>query len=105
MRMEDMGIVSGDDHITEPGPVFDNQLSGEAYATAPKLKARPNGVNYWDYQGKHVQSVALNAVTGRVREEYGMEPTALSQLRKGCWDVDARIGAMNVNGVAGPLNF
>jgi predicted TIM-barrel fold metal-dependent hydrolase len=34
-----------------------------------------------------------------------MEPTALSQLRKGCWNVDARIDDMNANGVLGSLCF
>ena len=34
-----------------------------------------------------------------------MEPTALSQLRKGCYDVHARIDDMNVNGVLGSLCF
>jgi len=42
---------------------------------------------------------------GRVPEEYGMEPTALEQLRKGVYDVNARIGDMNVNGIAASLNF
>jgi predicted TIM-barrel fold metal-dependent hydrolase len=105
MQMNDMVLISVDDHITEPGTVFDNQLSGEAYATAPKFGTRPNGVNFWSYQGKELQNVALNAVTGRVREEYGFEPTNLNQLRKGCWDVDARVGDMNVNGIAASLNF
>ena len=105
MKMEDMVIISVDDHITEPGTVFDNQLSGQDYATAPKLKTRANGVNYWEYQGKQLQNVALNSVTGRVREEYGMEPTNLNQLRPGCYDVDARIGDMDVNGIAAGLNF
>lgn len=105
MKMDDMVIISVDDHITEPGNMFDNQLSGEAYATAPKLKVKQNGTNYWEYQGRKLQSVALNAVTGRVREEYGMEPTHLDQLRKGCWDVDARVGDMDVNGIASSLNF
>jgi predicted TIM-barrel fold metal-dependent hydrolase len=105
VKMNDMVIVSVDDHITEPGTVFDNQLTGEALASAPKLKVKQNGSNYWEYQGRKVQSVALNAVTGRVREEYGMEPTSLDQLRKGCWDVDARVDDMNVNGVAASLNF
>ena len=43
MKMEDMVLVSVDDHITEPGTVFDNQLSGEDYATAPKLKVKKAG--------------------------------------------------------------
>jgi hypothetical protein len=51
-----------------------------------------------------MQSVALNAVTGRVHEEYGMKPTSLDQLRKGCHDVHARVGDMDANGTASSLN-
>ena len=50
-------------------------------------------------------SCAMNAVTGRPREEYGMEPSALDQLRPGCYDANARIGDMDVNGIAASLNF
>ncbi len=105
MNMNDMVIISVDDHITEPGNVFDNHLSGEAYATAPKLRTTAKGANYWEYQGKKIPSVGLNAVVGRPKEEYGMEPTSFSQLRKGCYDVDARVDDMNVNGIAASLNF
>ena len=105
MQMNDMVLISVDDHITEPPTVFDNQLSGKDYETAPKMKMAKDGANFWEYQGKRMRNVALNSVTGRVKEEYGFEPTHLDQLRKGCWDVDARIGDMNVNGIAGSLNF
>jgi predicted TIM-barrel fold metal-dependent hydrolase len=105
MKMEDMVLISVDDHITEPADVFVNQLSGEALATAPTLRERENGANYWDYQGMQIGSVALNAVVGRPREEYGFEPTNLNQLRKGCYDVHARIDDMNVNGIAASMNF
>jgi len=50
-------------------------------------------------------SVGLNAVVGRPLEEYGMEPNSLEQMRKGVYDVHARIDDMNVNGVAASLNF
>ena len=69
MQMDDMVLVSVDDHITEPPTVFDNQLSGEDYATAPKFKLAPDGANFWEYQGKPRGNVALNSVTGRVRGE------------------------------------
>ncbi len=105
MKMEDMVLVSVDDHITEPPTVFDNQLSGEALASAPKLMTGPNGKNYWEYQGMQLASVALNAVVGRPREEYGMEPTSLDQLRPGCYDVHKRIDDMDVNGIAASMNF
>ena len=34
-----------------------------------------------------------------------MEPTSLEQLRKGCYDVHARIDDMDINGIAASLNF
>ena len=105
MRMEDMVIISVDDHVCEPADMFDRHLTGEALATAPKLRTKSTGTQYWEYQGIKMPSVALNAVTGRVREEYGFEPTAYDQVRKGCWDVHARIGDMDVNGIAASLNF
>ena len=105
MRLEEMVLISVDDHITEPPTVFDNQLSGAAFANAPKLRQKTDGTNFWEYQGMKIPSVGLNAVVGRPREEYGMEPTSLEQLRAGCYDVHARVDDMNVNGIAASLNF
>jgi predicted TIM-barrel fold metal-dependent hydrolase len=105
MQMNDMVIVSVDDHICEPPNLFDNQLSGELLAKAPKLKVDKNGDNYWWYQGYIRPSVGLNAVVGRPFEEYGMEPTSIDQLRKGCYDVHARIDDMDVNGIAASMCF
>lgn len=105
MKMEEMVLISVDDHITEPGDMFDRHLSGDLLASAPKLRENADGTNFWEYQGVNIPSVALNAVVGRPREEYGMEPTNLEQLRAGCYDVHARVDDMNVNGVAASLNF
>jgi len=103
--MNDMVIISVDDHICEPPGLFDQHLSGDALAKAPKLLTDQNGKNFWSYQGMNRPSVGLNAVVGRPLDEYGMEPNALDQLRKGCYDVHARIDDMNVNGLAASLNF
>ena len=103
--MNDMVIISVDDHMSEPPEMFDKHLSGDAYATAPKLKTAETGTSYWEYQGKRLPSVGLNAVVGRPPEEYGMEPTALDQLREGVYNVDARVDDMNVNGIAASLCF
>ncbi|MDB5968648.1 MAG: amidohydrolase [Hydrocarboniphaga sp.] len=105
MKMNDMVIVSVDDHISEPAGMFDKHLSGDDLASAPKLQTSDNGTNYWEYQGMKMPSVGLNAVVGRPLDEYGMEPTAMEQLRKGNYDVHARIDDMNVNGIAASLNF
>ena len=66
---------------------------------------KPDGTDVWVFEGRQIPNIGLNAVAGRVPEEYGMEPTALSQLRKGCYDVHARIDDMNVNGVLGSMCF
>lgn len=105
MKMDDMVIISVDDHICEPPNLFDNHLSGELLKSAPKLLTDINGKNYWSYQGRQRPGIGLNAVVGRPPEEYGMEPNALEQMRKGCYDVHARIDDMNVNGIAAQLNF
>ena len=105
MKMNDMLLISTDDHICEPPTLFDRQLSGELLASAPKFKSDKNGKNYWFYQGNIRPSVGLNAVVGRPFEEYGMEPTALEQLRKGCYDVHSRIDDMDVNGIAASMCF
>jgi len=105
MKMNDMVIISVDDHISEPPGMFDKHLSGDDLKSAPRFCTSENGTNYWEYQGMKMPSVGLNAVVGRPLEEYGMEPTALEQLRKGVYDPKARIDDMNVNGVAASLNF
>jgi predicted TIM-barrel fold metal-dependent hydrolase len=105
MDMNDLVIISVDDHISEPPDLFDRQLSGDLLARAPKLRQTPKGTEFWEYQGLKFPSVGLNAVVGRPPEEYGMEPNSLEQLREGVYNVHARIGDMDVNGIAASLNF
>jgi len=105
MQMNDMLLISVDDHISEPPDMFKNHLSGAELESAPKLMSDRNGKDVWVYQGMNFPSVGLNAVVGRPFEEYGMEPTALEQLRDGVYDVHERIKDMDVNGIAASLNF
>lgn len=105
MKMNDMVLISVDDHISEPPDMFKAHLSGADLKSAPTLHVAPNGTTYWEYQGLKMPSVGLNAVVGRPLDEYGMEPTSFEQLRKGCYDSQARVDDMNVNGIAASLNF
>lgn len=105
MKMNDMVIISTDDHICEPPDLFKKHLKGADLASAPQFRTTAQGTDYWEYQGMTLPSVGLNAVVGRPLEEYGMEPNSISQLRKGCYDAKARIDDMNANGIAASLNF
>jgi len=104
-HMNDMIIISVDDHICEPPDLWESHTTGAARETMPKFMTDEDGKNYWQYDGKSYPSIGLNAVVGRPFEEYGMEPTNIEQLRKGCYDVHARIDDMDINGIAASLNF
>ena len=105
MQMNDMILVSVDDHVCEPPDMWDRHVPRKWKERAPRLVTKQDGTNLWVFEGAQIPNVGLNAVAGRPPEEYGMEPTALSQLRPGCYDVDARVDDMNANGVLGSLCF
>ncbi|KRB83022.1 hypothetical protein ASE00_13625 [Sphingomonas sp. Root710] len=106
MRMEDMVLFSVDDHLIEPPGMFEGRIPKKFEHLEPKFHHGENGDNdYWMVGGRRTVYMGSNAVVGRPREEYGFEPSALSQLRPGCYDIHARIGDMNVNGVAASINF
>ncbi|PRC43030.1 amidohydrolase, partial [Mycobacterium sp. ITM-2017-0098] len=46
-----------------------------------------------------------NAVAGRPKEEYGLEPQGLDEIRPGCWKVDDRVKDMNAGGILGSMCF
>ncbi len=105
MQLEDMILVSVDDHVCEPPDMWDQHLAAKWKDRAPRLVHKADGTDVWVFEGAQIPNIGLNAVAGRPPEEYGMEPTALAQLREGCYDVHARIDDMNVNGVLGSLCF
>ena len=105
MKMEDMILVSVDDHVTEPADMFFRHLPKEWHSSAPRLLADQNGKNVWIFEDRKVASIGLNAVVGRPPEEYGCEPVSYQDMREGVYQVDKRIEDMNVNGVLGSLCF
>jgi len=105
MQVDDLILVSVDDHVVEPPHLFEGRLSGKAAERAPFIEKLDNGREVWMFEGHALPNVGLNAVAGRVPEEYGLDPLAFSEMRPGCYDIDERIRDMNVNGVLGSLNF
>jgi len=104
MNMNDMVLVSVDDHMVEPPGLFDNHIPAKYKDDVPKLIQREDGTDAWVFEGAEATNVGLNAVAGRPPDEYGAEPTKLSEIREGCYNIDERIGDMNADGVAAALN-
>ncbi|MET0988519.1 MAG: amidohydrolase family protein [Steroidobacteraceae bacterium] len=104
MNVNDLILISVDDHLLEPPDAFERHMPAQYKSRAPRLQTI-NGTDTWLYDGRRFPMVGLNAVVGRPREEYGMEPVSYAQMRRGCFDVRARVDDMNVNGVLGGLCF
>ena len=107
MRMEDMVIISVDDHAVEPAGMFDRHLSATHRKLAPRYVVDDAGQGFWwwEHEKKKMVVVGSNAVVGRPKEEYGLEPEALSQMRKGTWDPAAHIDDMNASGMLASILF
>jgi predicted TIM-barrel fold metal-dependent hydrolase len=105
MNVDDLIMVSVDDHVVEPPNMFDNHLPAKYRDLAPQFITRSDGTNAWAYEGSEISNVALNAVAGRPPEEYGIEPTSFDEIRPGTYDIHARIKDMDANGVLGSLCF
>jgi predicted TIM-barrel fold metal-dependent hydrolase len=105
MNKNDMILISVDDHVVEPPDMFKNHLPKKYQDEAPRLVHNPDGSDSWQFRNVVIPNVALNAVAGRPKEEYGMEPQGLDEIRPGCWQVDERVKDMNAGGILGSICF
>jgi len=85
-------VVSVDDHIVEPPDTFTGRVPSRLEERAPHV-------------GEEIPNVGFNAVVGRPVSEYSFEPTRFDEMRRGAWDIDARIADMDINGVYASVNF
>jgi len=105
MKPEDMILVSVDDHLVEPPTLFEGKMPTKFADDAPRVIRRDDGSEVWTFNGAIVPNIGLNAVAGRPREEYGVEPTAFDEMRPGCYDIHERVKDMNAGGVLGSMCF
>jgi predicted TIM-barrel fold metal-dependent hydrolase len=105
MEMNDMILISVDDHVIEPPDMFKNHMPASMLARAPRMATMRSGSDSWEYEGRTNPNFGLNAVVGRPPEEYGMEPASYSQIRKGTYQLAERIEDMNANGVLASICF
>jgi predicted TIM-barrel fold metal-dependent hydrolase len=108
MRMEDLTLVSVDDHIVEPPSMTDfirEHVPAKFKERAPKVIRRDDGTDAWVIEGQEIRTFGLNAVVGRPKEDWGRDPDTFEEVRLGAYDVDDRVRDMNANGVLASLNF
>ncbi len=105
IRAHELILISVDDHVIEPPNLFDAHLPERYKADAPRIVRRADGADVWRFRDVEILNVALNAVAGRPKDEYGVEPTSLEQVRPGCYQVDERVKDMSAGGMLASMNF
>ena len=105
MKLEDMILVSVDDHVVEPPHLFEGRMPAKYVDAAPRVVRTPEGDDVWTFNGEVIPNIGLNAVAGRPPEEFGIEPTSFEEMRPGCFDLAERIKDMDAAGVLGSICF
>ena len=117
-------IISVDDHVIEPPGVWQDRLPEKFKDRGPRMVRDTaeftflggkfdfrRGVegapacDWWLYDDLEYPTPRLSAAVGFDRDEVTLEPITLDEMRKGCWDVKARIEDMAMNHVDGSLCF
>jgi predicted TIM-barrel fold metal-dependent hydrolase len=120
-------IISVDDHIMEPANVWQDRLPAKFEDVGPRLvrlKVKNmkfvGGVfsyeeagdgedgtwcDWWLTEDLKYPLVRLMAAAGYPREEVTVTPITMDDMRKGCWDQEARLEDMDVNHVEVSLSF
>ncbi|HTR68876.1 MAG TPA: amidohydrolase family protein [Mycobacteriales bacterium] len=106
MQMNDMILVSIDDHMIEPPDMWKNHVPAAYLDRVPKVVRNAQGVDEWVFQGEATRTpFGMAATVGWPPEEWGFNPGSYSELRPGCFDVHERVRDMNANGVLASMNF
>jgi predicted TIM-barrel fold metal-dependent hydrolase len=98
-------VISCDDHIVEPRDAFEGRVPKKFADRAPRIVEDDDRRENWLYDGHLLPNVGFNAVIGRPVDEYSFDPTRFDEMRRGAWDVGARVHDMDLNGIYASLNF
>jgi predicted TIM-barrel fold metal-dependent hydrolase len=100
-----MTIISVDDHVVEPPHTFEGRLPMHLAPMAPRVVEKKDGSEVWEFEGQEFTQIGMNALAGRKPETVKREPFRFDQMRPGCFEIEARVRDMDINGVWASLNF
>lgn len=108
-------IVSVDDHVCEPGTLWQERLPAQHRARGPRLERekwpslRKPGTEVWAdvwyYEDERVPMQHGYASVGKPPNEFDLEPLTFDDMRPGVYQVDARLADMDTDGVEAAVCF
>ncbi|MEU7814033.1 amidohydrolase family protein [Pseudonocardia sp. NPDC049154] len=97
-------FFSVDDHIIEPANVWVNRVP-EKYKDVVPHVVEVDGRQLWEWEGHRELTMGLNAVAGKPREEWGMEPARFEDMIPGCYQPEERRRDLLSNGIFASIAF
>lgn len=117
-------IISVDDHLIEPPGVWQDRLPAKYRDVGPRIEEHPNSAfvvqdgryvpnpgadgppaAWWHYEDKYYPVIRYIASAGYPPSAEDSKAIALDDMRPGCWQPQARLDDMTVNGVEASLCF
>ena len=108
-------IISVDDHVIEPPNVWLDRLPKKYHDVGPRTVRERGTMNFvggvfsyepsddgdlcdwWIYEDKKIPQTRLAAAVGFDRDEVKVTGITYEEMRKGCWDQEARLADMDAN--------
>jgi predicted TIM-barrel fold metal-dependent hydrolase len=105
MRIEDMIMVSVDDHICEPHDMFDAHVPAKFKDHAPHVVEEEDGSLQWWYGDIRGRQFGMQAAAGKPAEFIAADAIRYEEMRPGCFNVHERVRDMSAGGQLAGLNF
>ncbi|MGH9297681.1 MAG: amidohydrolase family protein, partial [Acidimicrobiales bacterium] len=103
-RPRELAIISVDDHVIEPADMFEGRIPSRFEELGPVVVELENGTQLWRIEDQLVPNIGLNATVGK-EEGCTTEPQRFDEMRRGTWDIEARIRDLDIDGVWASLCF
>jgi len=98
--MEDLKIISADDHLSETPDLWEKRLPKGLREKGPKFITLETGGQGWMMPGAEApRPLGLDVMAGRKFDEYKVSGVRWDEVRPGCYDPEARMKDMDIGGV------
>ncbi len=97
-------LFSVDDHIVEPRDVWTKRVPARYLDRAPHV-IEEDGREVWVWDGGREATMGLNAVAGKPRQHWGVEPARFNDMIPGCYDPKERAKDFLSNGIFASVAF
>ncbi|MEU4650244.1 amidohydrolase family protein [Nocardia fluminea] len=105
MNIDDMILVSIDDHVVEPLDMFKGRIPQKLAEHTPTVVVDDKGVDRWVYRGRPTGVAGLNAVVSWPAEEWARDPAGYAEMRPAVYDIHERVKDMDANGILASMCF